>query len=147
MLQNIIAVIAMMSGVAVIASAVIARWMVRSDCERSDCAMCVFAVIASAVIARGLFRSDGERSDCARCDASVESILCCSLSRLRSLPGSDCKMSAFKQTLLKVAEVDKRDEAFVDVVIGLLKSVEITETEHIQGESIRAAIPACTADT
>ena len=42
-------------------------------------------------------------------------------------------MSAFKQTLLKVAEVDKRDEAFVDVVIGLLKSVEITETEHIQG--------------
>ena len=40
---------------------------------------------------------------------------------------------AFKQFLMQVAVADKRDEAFVEVVIGLLKSVEITETEHIQG--------------
>jgi len=43
-------------------------------------------------------------------------------------------MSVFRVALMQIALADKRDEDFVDNVIGLLRGVEITEIEHIQGE-------------
>ena len=42
-------------------------------------------------------------------------------------------MSEFKTALMQQAMLLKRDESFVDVVIRLLKEVDITEVEHFMG--------------
>ena len=46
----------------------------------------------------------------------------------------DMSLKAF---LMKLAGEMKRDERFVDVVVGLFSEVEITEEEHLQGAELK----------